>query len=210
MLSVGKKTACVSETRMVVCCGLIFIESTHLGGHLLNGGQAARATCLKNYSVNVHPFRFSVSFITTQWAAETKLMKLKWYAFCLPAFDVLVVMTDSCGFSLNLHPSPSISIPMVNICCMNRLHTCTTDCLPLNLRVWIPERGEDFLGCLCCVFDTRQTEEVFVPLNKMRKHLVAWLVFLSSRNFSLNMVETRDQAPLAWGSFLPTTYKRGL
>lgn len=31
MLSAGKKPTCVSETRMVVCCGLIFIESACLG-----------------------------------------------------------------------------------------------------------------------------------------------------------------------------------
>lgn len=60
----GKKTACVSETRMALCCGLIFIESTRLGGHLLTGGQAERATCFQKYSVNAHPFRFTVSFIT--------------------------------------------------------------------------------------------------------------------------------------------------
>lgn len=67
MLSVGKKPTCVSETRMVVCCGLIFIESACLEGggrHLLTGGQAARATCFQSYSVTVHPFRLAVSSIT--------------------------------------------------------------------------------------------------------------------------------------------------
>ena len=59
----GKNTACVSETRMVVCSVLLFIESICLV-HLLTGAQLARATRFQNYSVNAHPFMFALSFIT--------------------------------------------------------------------------------------------------------------------------------------------------
>lgn len=36
-------------------------------------------------------------------------------------------MMTAVDFSLSCHPSPSVTILMVNICCMNRLHTCTPE-----------------------------------------------------------------------------------
>lgn len=43
----------------------------------------------------------------------------------------------------------------------------------------------------------------FVCPNKMGKNLVTWHVLLYSRNFSLNLMKDRDEAPWAWSLFIP-------
>lgn len=73
----GKKTACVSETRTVVCCGFTWIEGARVWVHLFTEGQTARATCFYNYFVNADPFISAGSFAS----------------YCLPSCEGSAVMT---------------------------------------------------------------------------------------------------------------------
>lgn len=77
LFSAVKKAVCSRETRTVVCCGLIFIESSRLQVPLLTGGQTVRAARLQSHSSPVCPFLFAGDFITIHWTEELKLIWLK-------------------------------------------------------------------------------------------------------------------------------------
>ena len=156
----GKKAARLSETRTVVCCGFTWIESARMWVHLFTEGQTARATCFYNYFVNAHPFISAGSFITIQCATEMKLIRLKCASYCLPACEGSAVMTavefsSYCSSSLLLLAS-SVSTSVAWTSCRAVFWVVCT----WTWQSPSPERGLQFLRFSCCVFDTRQAEEI--------------------------------------------------
>lgn len=141
---------------MVVCCGLVFVESSRQRGYLLTGGQAARATCFQNDSVNVHPFSLVLSPFSELWRLNWYGRNVVYILVCLH-LRALVMMT-AVDFCSCYSPPTFHQYGRVNIFCMKRLHTCTPEQFALEPEGPGLLRGEDIFCFFCCVFDIRQAK----------------------------------------------------